>query len=86
MPNHLSAAKRVRSSEKKRRRNQYQHKTTKTFVKNLLNTKDKQLAQQRVSKVVSMLDKLVKKGILSWRRAAQKKSKITKYVHQLTLK
>lgn len=86
MPNHLSAAKRVRASEKKRRRNQYQHKTTKTFVKNLLNTKDKKLAEQRVSKVVSMLDKLVKKGILSWRRAAQKKSKITKYVHQLTVK
>ncbi|GIV37256.1 MAG: hypothetical protein KatS3mg032_1635 [Cyclobacteriaceae bacterium] len=35
MANHKSAEKRIRSSEARRQRNRYQHKTTRTFIKRL---------------------------------------------------
>ncbi|MCP4520105.1 MAG: 30S ribosomal protein S20 [Cytophagales bacterium] len=83
MAHHKSAQKRIRSNEKKRLRNKYQHKTTRTFVKRLLNTKEKAEAEELLKKVVGMLDKLAKKNIIHKNKAANKKSQLTKYVTSL---
>jgi len=84
MANHKSALKRARSSEAKRIRNRYQAKTTRTFIKKLKETENKKEALDLYKKVASMLDKLAKKNILHKNTAANKKSKLAKYVNSLS--
>ncbi len=83
MANHKSALKRIRSNEAKRLRNKYQAKTTRTFIKRLKTSENKEEAQELLQKVTSMLDKLAKKNIIHKNNAANKKSKLTKLVNAL---
>lgn len=83
MANHKSAEKRIRANEKKRVRNRYQHKTTRTQVKKLLAATKKDEAQALLKEVTSMIDKLAKKNIIHWKKAANQKSKLTKKVNSL---
>ncbi len=80
MANHKSALKRIRSSEVKRLRNKYQHKTTRTFMKKLQNSTDKAESEELLKKVTAMLDKLAKKNIIHKNKAANLKSGLTKKV------
>ena len=75
--------KRIRSSEVKRLRNRYQAKTTRTYIKKLRNTTDKKEAEELLKTVSSMIDKLAKKNVIHKNKAANNKSKLTKYVNQL---
>ncbi|MEM6359497.1 MAG: 30S ribosomal protein S20 [Bacteroidota bacterium] len=84
MANHKSALKRIRSNNAKRLRNRYQHKTTRTFIKRLKETTDKAEASELLTKVVSMIDKLAKRNIIHKNKAANNKSKLTKYVNSLS--
>jgi small subunit ribosomal protein S20 len=83
MANHKSALKRIRSNEAKRLRNRYQAKTTRTFIKRLRQTTEKEAAQELYRKVSSMLDKLAKKNIIHKNKAANNKSKLAKMVNAL---
>lgn len=83
MANHKSALKRIRANEAKRLRNKYQHKTTRTFIKRLKLATDKAEAQELLKTVTSMIDKLAKKNIIHKNNAANKKSKLTKFVNAL---
>ena len=83
MANHKSAEKRIRANEAKRVRNRYQHKTTRTVVKKLLGATVKSEAQELLKQVSSMIDKLAKKNIIHWKKAANQKSKLTKLVNKL---
>ena len=83
MANHKSALKRIRSSNAKKLRNKYQHKTTRTFVKRLKGTTDKSEAQELFKTVAGMLDKLAKRNIIHKNKAANNKSKLAKYVNSL---
>ena len=83
MANHKSAQKRVRSNEAKRLRNRYQAKTTRTFIKKLHATTDKSEAEELYKKVSSMLDRLAKRNIIHKNNAANKKSKLAKFVDSL---
>lgn len=83
MANHKSALKRIRSNEAKKLRNRYQHKTTRTFIKRLKNTTDKQQGEELLVKVVSMIDKLAKRNIIHKNKAGNLKSSLTKYVASL---
>ena len=82
MANHKSALKRIRSSETKRLRNRYQHKTTRNAVKKLKEMKKKD-AEKYLPEVVSMIDKLAKRNIIHDNKAANLKSKLTKHVASL---
>ncbi|MEM6525890.1 MAG: 30S ribosomal protein S20 [Bacteroidota bacterium] len=84
MANHKSALKRIRSNNAKRLRNRYQHKTTRTFIKRLKETTDKAEASELLTKVVSMIDKLAKRNIIHKNKAANNKSKLTRYVNSLS--
>lgn len=84
MANHKSALKRIRSNNAKRLRNRYQHKTTRTFIRRLKETTDKAEASELLTKVVSMIDKLAKRNIIHKNKAANNKSKLTKYVNSLS--
>ena len=83
MANHKSALKRIRQSEKRRLRNRYYHKTARTAVKVLRNEENKAVAAEQLPKVISLLDKLVKKNIIHKNKAANLKSKLTKHVNKL---
>lgn len=83
MANHKSALKKIRSDETKRLRNKYQLKTTRTYLKRLRETEDKEEAQKLYKEVASMLDKLAKKNIIHKNNAANKKSKLAKMVNAL---
>jgi len=83
MANHKSAEKRIRANEAKRVRNRYQHKTTRTFLKKLRTTTVKSDAEQLLKQVSGMLDKLAKKNIIHWKKAANQKSKLAKFVNKL---
>ena len=83
MANHKSAEKRIRANETKRLRNKYQHKTTRTFVKRLTSSTVKSEAQALLKEVSSMIDKLAKKNIIHWKKAANQKSKLSKLVNKI---
>lgn len=83
MANHKSALKRIRSNEKKRVLNRYQHKTTRNAIKALRLATEKSEASSKLSTVISMIDKLAKKNIIHSNKAANLKSKLTRHVAKL---
>lgn len=83
MANHKSALKRIRANAAKRLRNRYQAKTTRTFIKKLRNVASKEEGVALLPKVTSMLDRLAKKNVIHKNKAANNKSKLTKFVNSL---
>ncbi len=83
MANHKSAIKRIRSSETKKLRNKYQHKSTRTFIKKLELETKKTEASKKLQVAVSMIDKLSKNKIIHKNKASHLKSKLTKKVNSL---
>jgi small subunit ribosomal protein S20 len=83
MANHKSALKRIRSNERKRLRNRFQHKTARNAVRKLRATTDKKEADTLFPQVISMVDKLAKKNIIHANKAANLKSKLAKFVSTL---
>jgi len=83
MANHKSALKRIRQSNARRLRNRYYHKTARTAIKELRNESDKVSANEKLPKVISLLDKLAKRNIIHKNKAANLKSKLSKHVSKL---
>lgn len=83
MANHKSAKKRIRANETKRLRNRYQHKTTRSAVKRLKSATTKDEANALLKEVTGMIDKLAKKNIIHWKKAANQKSKLSRMVNNL---
>ena len=83
MANHKSALKRIRSSETKRLRNRFQHKTTRNAIKRLRALTDKNEAETLLKNVSSMIDKLAKRNIIHDNKAGNLKSNLTKHVNAL---
>ena len=83
MANHKSALKRIRSNDKKRLRNRFQHKTTRNAIRKLRETSDKKEALIQFPTIVSLVDKLAKKNIIHSNKAANIKSKLAKFVEKL---
>lgn len=83
MANHKSAIKRIRANEKKRLHNKYYHKTTRNAIRDLEAITDKKEAQEKLPKVISMIDKLTKTNIIHKNKAGNIKSRLTKNVSAL---
>ena len=83
MANHKSALKRIRSSETRRLRNRYQHKTTRNAIKKLRETTKKKDAEKLFPEVVSMIDRLAKRNIIHANKAANLKSGLAKHIATL---
>jgi len=83
MANHKSALKRIRSNNKKRLRNRFQHKTARNAIRNLRDMTNKKEALKAFPGVVSLIDKLSKKNIIHANKAANLKSKLAKHVSTL---
>ena len=80
MANHKSAKKRVRQDAKKRVENRYYKKSARSSIKKLREMEDKKEAETFLPKVISMIDKIAKRGTWHKNKAANLKSKLTKHV------
>lgn len=83
MAQHKSAVKRIRSSERRKKRNTEQKSTMKTLVKKVRSEKDKTKAVAVLKETISLLDKLAGKNVIHANKAANQKSKLTKLVNSL---
>ncbi|MEQ9262137.1 MAG: 30S ribosomal protein S20 [Owenweeksia sp.] len=83
MANHKSALKRVRSDEKKRERNRYQHKTARNAIRDLRKNEDKKEVEKKLPEVFSMIDKLAKKNIIHSNKAANLKSSLSRHANEM---
>ena len=77
MANHKSAIKRTRSDYTKKQHNKYLHKTTRNAIKKL-KTGQVTVNSDEISKVFSLIDKLIKNNIIHKNKGANLKSKISK--------
>ena len=84
MPQHKSAAKRIRSSARRRLRNKANLTRMKTLVKKVRAAKDKAAGAAALKTAVKLLDQMAAKGVIHRNKAANQKSKLTKLVNKLT--
>jgi len=78
MANHSATKKDARQAAKRRDRNRYYGKTTRNAIRNLKDIKDEKAQAEKLPLVVSMIDKLAKRGIIHKNKAANLKSKLAK--------
>ena len=78
MANHSATKKDVRQAAKRRDRNRYYGKTTRNAIRELKVNTEKKVYEEQLPGVVSMIDKLAKRGIIHKNKAANLKSKLTK--------
>ncbi len=83
MANHKSAKKRIRSNNAKMLRNRYYAKTTRTAIKGLRKTENKEDGLKNLPRVISLIDRLAKKNVIHKNKASNLKSKMTRYVNKL---
>lgn len=83
MPQHASAAKRVRSSARRRARNKADLSRMKTLIKKVRSAKDKQTASVALRAAVKFLDEIAAKGVIHRNKAANQKSKLTRLVNKM---
>lgn len=84
MPQHKSAAKRVRQSERRKLRNRNQRSKMRTLIKRLETEKDKEKALALLNEAKAILDRMATKNIIHKNKAANKKSALEKYVKALS--
>lgn len=83
MPQHASAAKRIRSSARRRARNKANITRIRTLIKSVRTAKDKNSASAALKTAVKFLDQMAVKGVIHRNNAANQKSKLTKLVNKL---
>jgi small subunit ribosomal protein S20 len=86
MPNHKSAEKRVRQTEKRNAVNTSNKSRLRTQIKKLrvaLAAGDKAQSVELLNPTISTIDKAVNKGILHKNTAARYKSRLTSHVNDL---
>lgn len=84
MATHKSAEKRIKTSERNRRKNRSQLSSMKTYIKKVLSATSKEEGLKRYNQAASLLDKMVIKGIIHRNTAANKKSRLMKHINALT--
>ena len=80
MPQHKSAAKRVRQNAKRRAHNRFQKSRLRTMIKQVRTADDKAQAETLLNETKAYLDRLATKGVLHQNKAAHYKSQLDKHV------
>ena len=89
MPNHKSAEKRVRQSEKRRAINRGHRTKVRTYIKKLraaLESGKSEDIQTNLPETISVIDKSVQKGVMHKNAAARYKSRLTARANQAAAK
>jgi small subunit ribosomal protein S20 len=80
MANIKSALKRIKSSETKRLRNKYYHKTMRNAIRKYKALTEKIDSEKMFPSLASMIDKLAKKNVIHENKAGNLKSKLSKHL------
>ena len=83
MAQHKSAEKRARVTKRRTLRNTQSESKLRTAVKRVRTAKDKEHALPELLKTVKLLDHLAAKGVIHKNKAANNKSRLTKFVNGL---
>ncbi len=83
MAHHKSALKRIKTSEQARLVNRRYVKSMRKIIKEVLAAETKEQATPLLNKSISVLDRLAIKGIIHKNKAANQKSRLTKFVNAL---
>lgn len=83
MPQHKSAEKRVRQTERRRVRNRVYMSRLRTMIKKVETTEERGEAETLLKATKSYLDKLTGKGIVKAKKAANTKSRLERRVNTL---
>jgi len=78
MANHQATKKDVRQAAKRRDRNRYYGKTTRNAIREFRDISDAKAAGEQLPEVISMIDKLAKRGIIHKNKASNLKSKLSR--------
>ena len=87
LANTAQARKRVRQSEKARTRNAAQKSNFRTSIKKVLKSlsdKNKDQSNENFKEAMSIMDKLVIKGLIHKNKAAKQKSRLNKKIQGLS--
>ncbi len=87
MANTAQARKRVRQADKARTRNSAQKSNFRTSIKKVLKSlseKNKEASTTNYREAVSVMDKLVTKGLIHKNKAARHKSRLNKQIKNLS--
>jgi small subunit ribosomal protein S20 len=83
MANHKATKKDTRQAAKRRERNRYYGKTTRNAIRDLKAVTDKGAAGEKAPQIISMLDRLAKRGVIHKNKASNLKSKLARRVNAL---
>ena len=83
MPQHKSAAKRVRQDANRNERNRTHRSKMRSMIKLLRQTTDKTQGEAQLSPIKALLDRMAAKGIIHKNMAANYKSELEKHVSRL---
>jgi len=83
MANHKSAIKRIRQTQSRRLRNRYYGRTMRNAIRKLRAITDKNEATELFPKVISLIDRNVKRNIVHKNKAANLKSKLNRKINVL---
>lgn len=84
MPQHKSAAKRVRQTARRTEANRMHRSKMRTMIKRLAAEKDREKALALLPEVKALLDRLATKRIINRHKAAHYKSRLEKGVNALS--
>jgi small subunit ribosomal protein S20 len=83
MAQHKSAIKRIRTNERRAKRNVGEKSAMKTLLKKVRSAEKQETALSLLKETVSFLDKLAGKKVIHANKASNLKSKLTKFVNKL---
>lgn len=83
MAQHKSAEKRIRSNDRRAKRNVADKSTMRTLLKKVRSTETKDTAASLLKETISFLDKLAGKKVIHPNKASNLKSKLTRFVNKL---
>ena len=83
MAHHKSALKRIKTAEKARLVNRKFKTSMKNAIKSVLNAENKETAAANLKSTASLLDKMAGRNIIHKNKAANQKSRLTRFVNSL---
>lgn len=83
MPQHKSAIKRVRQTIRRRNANRMKRSKLRTLFKKVLTSTTKETGSAALPGAVSYIDRMAKLGIIHKNNAANKKSRLSRFVNKL---
>ncbi len=85
MAHHKSAIKRIRQNENRRMRNRVVKTRMKTAAKKLVQAEqsgDLETMTSELNRTKSVIDRAAKKGVIHWKTASRKKSRLAKRINK----